>query len=53
MILRLDDREITVVQHLFAELRQHQPGDEVTLELKRDGETKTIEVTLTQRAAQP
>jgi hypothetical protein len=28
-----------VVEDLFAELREHKPGETVTLELKRDGET--------------
>jgi putative serine protease PepD len=46
VIVKLDDRDIVVVEDIFAELRQHKPGKTVTLELKRDGETKTVEVKL-------
>jgi serine protease DegQ len=46
VIVRLDDAEISVVEDLFAELREHKPGETVTLELKRDGETRTVEATL-------
>jgi serine protease DegQ len=46
VIVRLDDAEISVVEDLFAELREHKPGETVTLELKRDGETRTVDVTL-------
>jgi serine protease DegQ len=46
VIVRLDDAEISVVEDLFAELREHKPGETVTLEFKRDGETRTVEVTL-------
>lgn len=46
VIVRLDDAEITVVEDLFAELREHEPGETVTLEVRRNGEAKTLEVTL-------
>jgi S1-C subfamily serine protease len=46
VIVRLDDAQISVVEDLFAELREHKPGETVTLELKRDGATSTVDVTL-------
>lgn len=53
VIVRLDDRKIVVVEDIFAELRQHKPGATVTLELKRNGETKTVEVKLGNLAERP
>jgi putative serine protease PepD len=46
VIVRLDDRKIVVVEDIFVELREHKPGETVTLELKRNGDTKTVEVKL-------
>ena len=46
MIVRLDDRQIEVVEHIFAELRQLKPGETAKLELKRNGQAKTVEVML-------
>ena len=46
VIVRLDDRDIVVVEDIFAELREHKPGDTVELELKRNGDTKTVQVKL-------
>jgi serine protease DegQ len=46
VIVKLDDRDIIVVEDIFAELRQHKPGKTVELELKRNGEGKTVQVTL-------
>ena len=53
VIVRLDDRKIVVVEDIFAELRQHKPGETVTLEVKRNGETNTVEVKLGNLAARP
>jgi serine protease DegQ len=53
VIVRLDDRNIVVVEDIFAELRQHKPGETVTLELKRNGDTKTVEVKLGNLAERP
>jgi S1-C subfamily serine protease len=53
VIVRLDDRKVVVVEDIFAELRQHKPGETVTLELKRNGETKTVEVKLGNLAERP
>jgi serine protease DegQ len=46
VIVRLDDRPIETVEDLFAELRQHKPGEQVALRVVRDGDQRTIEVTL-------
>lgn len=46
VIVRLDDRQIEVVEHIFAELRQLKPGETAKLELKRNGQAKTVEVML-------
>ena len=53
VIVRLDDRKVVAVEDIFAELRQHKPGETVTLELKRNGETKTVEVKLGNLADRP
>jgi serine protease DegQ len=46
VIVRLDDRPIETVEDLFAELREHKPGQEVTLNVLRGGEERTLEATL-------
>jgi serine protease DegQ len=46
VIVRLDDRPIETVEDLFAELRDHKPGEQVALTVKRGGDEQTIEVTL-------
>jgi S1-C subfamily serine protease len=46
VVVRLDDRQIEVVEDIFAELRQLKPGETAKLELKRNGQAKTVEVTL-------
>jgi S1-C subfamily serine protease len=46
VIVRLDDSEIATVEDVFAELRDHKPGEKVTLGIKRAGESEEIEVTL-------
>ncbi len=51
VIVGMDDREIELVEDLFAELRDHKPGEQVELTVVRDGERSTIEVTLGEAGA--
>ena len=46
VIVELDDRNIQLVEDLFAELRDHDPGDEVTLTVVRGDDRQRIDVTL-------
>jgi S1-C subfamily serine protease len=46
VIVRMDDSDIESVDDLFAELRDHKPGEEVTLTVVRDGERRNVDVTL-------
>ena len=46
VIVQLDDAKIELVEDLFAELREHEPGETVELTVLRDGERRTIDVTL-------
>jgi serine protease DegQ len=46
VIVRLDDSPIETIEDLFAELRDHKPGEKVTVTVLRDGNERTIEVTL-------
>jgi len=46
VIVQLDDRKLVLVEDLFAELRDHKPGDKVTLTVVRGGDRKQIDVTL-------
>jgi serine protease DegQ len=46
VIVRLDDKPIDTVEDLFGELRQHRPGDRVTLTLIRDGREQQRTATL-------
>jgi serine protease DegQ len=46
VIVQMADREIELVEDVFAELRDHEPGEKVTLTVERDGDPREIEVTL-------
>ncbi len=46
VIVRLDDRPLQTIEDLFAELREHDPGEEVTLTVLREGDERTLDVTL-------
>jgi serine protease DegQ len=46
VIVRLDDKPIDTVEDLFGELRQHRPGDRVTLTVVRDGREQQLTATL-------
>ncbi len=50
LVTSLDGQQITGIQDLAAAVRSRQPGDVVTVEVVRDGETLTLEVEL---GAQP
>lgn len=46
VIVRLDDSPIETIEDLYAELRDHEPGEKVTLTVLRKGDERTFEVTL-------
>lgn len=49
VIIRIADREIAGVEDLFAELRNRDAGETVTVTVVRDGEEQQIEVTFAER----
>jgi S1-C subfamily serine protease len=49
VILKVDDRDIVRPDDLAEVIATHQPGDEVTLTILRDGEQEQIELTLGKR----
>jgi S1-C subfamily serine protease len=46
VIVRLGDRTIETIEDLFAELRDHEPGEQVEVSVLREGDERTLEVTL-------
>jgi putative serine protease PepD len=46
VVTAIDDRPITSSTELTAAVRSRQPGETVTLGVRRNGETRTVEVTL-------
>ena len=46
VVVRFDDKPIDTVEDLFGELRQHRPGDRVTLTIVRDGRERQLTATL-------
>ncbi len=46
IIVRIEDREISGVEDVFAVTRSHKVGDTITVEVVRDGERRTFDVTL-------
>ncbi len=46
IITKLDDSQITSSTELVLAVRSHKAGDTITITLNRDGEEKTVEVTL-------
>ncbi|MDN5894484.1 MAG: PDZ domain-containing protein, partial [Nocardioides sp.] len=46
VVTALDDRLVTDSPTLIVAIRAHQPGEEVTLTVDRDGDEKSIKVTL-------
>lgn len=49
VIVSADGGEVRIVEDLLSRLREHQPGDRIELGLVRDGEQRTVTVTLTDR----
>ena len=49
VITKLDDTSIDSGPTLIGEIWTHKPGDKVTLTYKRDGKTRTADVTLGER----
>jgi S1-C subfamily serine protease len=46
VIVQMADRKIELVEDLFAELRDHAPGEKVTLTVVRRGDRRELDVTL-------
>jgi putative serine protease PepD len=46
VVTAVGDRPVTTAAELTAAVRSHAPGDQVTLTVRRDGDTSTVEVTL-------
>lgn len=53
VILRVDDLDIVGPDSLAEVIAAHEPGDEVTLTILRDGERKQVELTLGKRPDSP
>jgi S1-C subfamily serine protease len=51
VIAELADRRIELVEDLFAELREHKPGEAVKVTVLRGGDRKTFDVTLGEAGA--
>ncbi|MGH9231326.1 MAG: S1C family serine protease [Acidimicrobiales bacterium] len=49
VITAIDDQQIDTVEDLLATLRDHAPGDEITVAVAREGDTVELTVTLTDR----
>ncbi|MHA7240531.1 S1C family serine protease [Arthrobacter sp. TMS1-12-1] len=52
IITRIGDEDITTPEDLLAALRRRDPGESVPVELRRDSETRTVDVALTDRPAE-
>lgn len=48
VIVKVDDKAVKTMQELNAIKAKHKAGDEITIEVKRDGATKTFKVQLTE-----
>jgi S1-C subfamily serine protease len=49
--VQVDDRKLELVEDLFSELRDHQPGDTVKVTVLRGGDRTTLDVTLGESGA--
>ena len=49
VLTAVGDRKVIAVEELFAELRQHQPGERVSVTYIRDGENRTAQVLVADR----
>jgi S1-C subfamily serine protease len=46
MITKFNDQQVTTFSQLVQLVQEHEPGDEVTIELRRDGQTRVIQLVL-------
>ena len=46
VIVQMDDRKIELVEDVFAELRDHKPGEQVAVTVVRGGDRNEVDVTL-------
>lgn len=46
VLTRLDGKPLDTVEDLFGQLRQHRPGDKVTITVVRDGRERQVTATL-------
>ena len=53
VIVGIDGEPVTVTDELIDRVRAHRPGDTVTLEVERDGDTEEVPVTLSPRPDNP
>jgi serine protease DegQ len=49
VIVRLDDQPVRTIEDFLVELREHDPGDEVTVEVVRDADERSLDVVLGER----
>jgi serine protease DegQ len=52
ILLSLDGEQLRAPEDLLAALRQRDPGDEITLEIQRGGQSESVDVTLIDRPSQ-
>jgi serine protease Do len=52
VIVKVDDKDVSSDADLFTLLREHKPGDTITLTVDREGTASTVTVTLGQRPQQ-
>jgi S1-C subfamily serine protease len=51
IIVQMDDRQITSMGSLMVSLRDHRPGDRVTITFVRNGHRRSVQAVLTERPA--
>ena len=51
MVVEMDGQAVSDADALVARIRDHQPGDKVTLKVVRDGRERTVTVTVGERTA--
>jgi serine protease DegQ len=49
VIVGLDDRPVRSVEDFLVELREHVPGDDIAVEVVRDGDERSLDVRLSER----
>jgi serine protease DegQ len=52
ILKKLDGRQLRTPEDLLAALRQHNPGDQISVEFQRNGRTETVKVALSDRPAE-